>query len=151
MTAFLMLTNESHAEASCGIRAHDLPLTERALCRAKEAADTMPLALKLRSWNGCCARPNDSRAPKKLGSPYLLNNCTYVRNLKYTWPESSWRPSACEADVIATIPQVLLKLLTMYCCGVQGLRLSLEQNQALMVLSQSDTFQLYSFFSRAIF
>ena len=27
---------------------------------------------------------------------------------KYTWPGSSWRPSACEADVIATRPQVLL-------------------------------------------
>ena len=24
----------------------------------------------------------------------------------YTWPGSSWRPSACEADVIATRPQV---------------------------------------------
>ena len=26
---------------------------------------------------------------------------------KYTWPGSSWQPSACEADVIATRPQVL--------------------------------------------
>ena len=26
---------------------------------------------------------------------------------KYTWPGSNWRPSACEADVIATRPQVL--------------------------------------------
>ena len=25
----------------------------------------------------------------------------------YTWPGSNWRPSACEADVIATRPQVL--------------------------------------------
>ena len=25
----------------------------------------------------------------------------------YTWPGSTWRPSACEADVIATRPQVL--------------------------------------------
>ena len=25
---------------------------------------------------------------------------------KYTWPGSNWRPSACEADVIATRPQV---------------------------------------------
>ena len=33
MTAFLMLANGSHAEASCGIRAHDLPLTERVLCQ----------------------------------------------------------------------------------------------------------------------
>ena len=28
---------------------------------------------------------------------------------KYTWPGSSWRPSACEADVIATRPQVPLQ------------------------------------------
>ena len=28
----------------------------------------------------------------------------------YTWPGSIWRPSACEADVIATRPQVLLPL-----------------------------------------
>ena len=27
--------------------------------------------------------------------------------IEYTWPGSSWRPSACEADVIATRPQVL--------------------------------------------
>jgi hypothetical protein len=27
----------------------------------------------------------------------------------YTWPGSNWRPSACEADVIATRPQVLLQ------------------------------------------
>ena len=26
----------------------------------------------------------------------------------YTWPGSSWRPSACGADVIATRPQVLM-------------------------------------------
>ena len=25
----------------------------------------------------------------------------------YTWPGSIWRPSACEADVIATRPRVL--------------------------------------------
>ena len=28
------------------------------------------------------------------------------RMCKYTWPGSNWRPSACEADVIATRPQV---------------------------------------------
>ena len=28
--------------------------------------------------------------------------------VSYTWPRSNWRPSACEADVIATRPQVLL-------------------------------------------
>jgi hypothetical protein len=27
---------------------------------------------------------------------------------QYTWPGSNWRPSACEADVIATRPQVLM-------------------------------------------
>ena len=31
-----------------------------------------------------------------------------TRLLKYTWPGSNWRPSACEADVIATRPQVPL-------------------------------------------
>ena len=30
------------------------------------------------------------------------------RHQKYTWPGSSWRPSACEADVIATRPQAPL-------------------------------------------
>ena len=29
-----------------------------------------------------------------------------MRACKYTWPGSNWRPSACEADVIATRPQV---------------------------------------------
>ena len=28
------------------------------------------------------------------------------RHQKYTWPGPSWQPSACEADVIATRPQV---------------------------------------------
>ena len=30
----------------------------------------------------------------------------------YTWPGSSWRPSACEADVIATRPQVRMHALS---------------------------------------
>ena len=30
-------------------------------------------------------------------------------NQTYTWPGSNWRPSACEADVIATRPQVLVE------------------------------------------
>ena len=30
----------------------------------------------------------------------------------YTWPGSSWRPSACWADVIATRPQVLVGALS---------------------------------------
>ncbi len=29
-----------------------------------------------------------------------------ARACAYTWPGSNWRPSACEADVIATRPQV---------------------------------------------
>ena len=29
-----------------------------------------------------------------------------TRGKAYTWPGSNWRPSACEADVIATRPQV---------------------------------------------
>ena len=31
----------------------------------------------------------------------------------YTWPGSNWRPSACEAGVIATRPQVLLPLVAL--------------------------------------
>ena len=30
----------------------------------------------------------------------------FKQKLSYTWPGSNWRPSACEADVIATRPQV---------------------------------------------
>ena len=33
--------------------------------------------------------------------------CSRVGRCTYTWPGSNWRPSACEADVIATRPQVL--------------------------------------------
>ena len=29
-----------------------------------------------------------------------------IQSQNYTWPGSNWRPSACEADVIATRPQV---------------------------------------------
>ena len=32
-----------------------------------------------------------------------------VSAAKYTWPGSNWRPSACEADVIATRPQVPMR------------------------------------------
>ena len=38
------------------------------------------------------------------GLTLLLTFC----NGKYTWPGSNWRPPACEADVIAARPQVLL-------------------------------------------
>ena len=30
----------------------------------------------------------------------------YDNVIRYTWPGSNWRPSACGADVIATRPQV---------------------------------------------
>ena len=36
-----------------------------------------------------------------------------LQNDHYTWPGSNWRPSACEADVIATRPQVLLPLVAL--------------------------------------
>ena len=32
--------------------------------------------------------------------------CSADAMMSYTWPGSDWRPSACEADVIATRPQV---------------------------------------------
>ena len=36
-----------------------------------------------------------------------VNICRQRAPQNYTWPGSNWRPSACEADVIATRPQVL--------------------------------------------
>ena len=49
---------------------------------------------------------------------YLWTRGNYLRKhthnnevMKYTWPGSNWRPSACEADVVATRPQVLLQSL----------------------------------------
>ena len=52
-------------------------------------------ASNLRSVVGCWRRqPANDHAPPPC----------------YTWPGSSWRPSACWADVIATRPQVLLLL-----------------------------------------
>ena len=42
-----------------------------------------------------------------LAWPHLASRFLHC-NGKYTWPGSNWRPSACEADVIATRPQVLL-------------------------------------------
>ena len=41
-------------------------------------------------------------------NPGLLAPETRIRC--YTWPGSNWRPSACEADIIATRLQVLLRL-----------------------------------------
>ena len=45
-------------------------------------------------------------------SCHLATVNNHTRKIKqYTWPGSNWRPSACEADVIATRPQVLAKAL----------------------------------------
>ena len=46
-------------------------------------------------------------------APAIASTCVgavHARHMvkAYTWPGSNWRPSACEADVIATRPQVLL-------------------------------------------
>ena len=42
--------------------------------------------------------------------PWTINLVMHYTNANptYTWPGSKWRPSACEADVIATRPQVLV-------------------------------------------
>ena len=42
-----------------------------------------------------------------LAWPHLASHFLHCSG-KYTWPGSNWRPSACETDVIATRPQVLL-------------------------------------------
>ena len=52
------------------------------------------------------ASPDPQTSPR-LALP-LIRNFAPRCNGKYTWPGSNWRPSACEADVIATRPQVLL-------------------------------------------
>jgi hypothetical protein len=54
----------------------------------------MPCSAMLCNIAPCCRR-NATRG-----------GCKHVE--QYTWPGSNWRPSACEADVIATRPQVLL-------------------------------------------
>ena len=64
---------------------------------------------------------SESHAQHMISFLYLHNTQTLCHGLqsrcqpfdqphfgKYTWPGSSWRPSACEADVIATRPQVLV-------------------------------------------
>ena len=40
-------------------------------------------------------------------NPKQKNVSVCLPRKEYTWPGSNWRPSACEADVIATRPQVL--------------------------------------------
>ena len=65
----------------------------------------------------CLARRGPARAEPsvKWGGPSkdnmrrtipALSLCAKARVQEYTWPGSNWRPSACEADVIATRPQV---------------------------------------------
>ena len=39
-------------------------------------------------------------------SSTTMKNGMFALAWIYTWPGSNWRPSACEADVIATRPQV---------------------------------------------
>ena len=65
-------------------------------------------------------------APADLRIPCCRLRCN-DRQSTYTWPGSNWRPSACEADVIATRPQVLL---IAYCE-----RQSLRQHRAAAMLS----------------
>ena len=50
---------------------------------------------------------------------------------KYTWPGSNWRPSACEADVIATRPQVPCIPVQLSCHPVGGTM----ENELVLVLS----------------
>ena len=50
-----------------------------------------------------CGTTTESSWPNKLAGL----GTTMKHAWKYTWPGSNWRPSACEADVIATRPQVL--------------------------------------------
>jgi hypothetical protein len=56
---------------------------------------------------------DDPRRESDVQSPdpsSKLHGANRLRLAKYTWPGSNWRPSACEADVIATRPQVLRNL-----------------------------------------
>ena len=57
-----------------------------------------------------CALPCASAMPEGISSNKLWNlqHWQNIAMIFYTWPGSNWRPSACEADVIATRPQVLL-------------------------------------------
>ena len=52
----------------------------------------------------CAIHPNNRRS-WHADQPFAMDQRHVV---EYTWPGSNWRPSACEADVIATRPQVLL-------------------------------------------
>ena len=78
---------------------------------------------KIYTWPGSNWRPSACWADVIATRPQVQVNTTIViqtllkfcqrRSMgptvknTYTWPGSNWRPSACEADVIATRPQVL--------------------------------------------
>ena len=57
-----------------------------------------------RSWPQCAAHWSGATRAAR-----VANCARATRNLPYTWPGSNWRPSACEADVIATRPQVQVR------------------------------------------
>ena len=44
----------------------------------------------------------------KVASSTCWDSEAWASRCKYIWPGSNWRPSACEADVIATRPQMQL-------------------------------------------
>ena len=62
--------------------------------------DQLPAAALVARGPICIEGRASAQAVKAVKAQWL---CTC-----YTWPGSSWRPSACEADVIATRPQVLM-------------------------------------------
>ena len=64
--------------------------------------DLLPAAALVARGPICIEGRASAQAVKAVKAQWL---CTC-----YTWPGSSWRPSACEADVIATRPQVLAML-----------------------------------------
>ena len=50
---------------------------------------------------------NDAILDISAKTPVGCFEANAIKQKTYTWPGSNWRPSACEADVIATRPQVL--------------------------------------------
>ena len=58
------------------------------------------------AWDSCPRARLSAQGVTSHGHGHIVTGTT----LHYTWPVSSWRPSACEADVIATRPQVLMTI-----------------------------------------
>ena len=58
------------------------------------------------AWDSCPRARLSAQGVTSHGHGHIVTGTT----LQYTWPGSSWRPSACEADVIATRPQVLMTI-----------------------------------------